>query len=405
MPTTYSTSLRLWEGQPGDPAVRNAWGTALNTNMNLIEAAILGSATIDVTDQSAVTLTVANGAADESRPMMQIFTGALLSDCTVTYPNVPKLFQAINNTTGGFNIILTCGVGTTVTVPPDQLPYNCICDGSTDITIYQEQPGPRYGDQKHSAIALEGGGWRLAYGQTRPRTDPLWQWLTATGQTAAWLWGTGDGSTTYTMPDLRGRTPFGLDNMGGTAANRITTAISGINGAAMASVGGSEALTAHTHPLTITDPGHAHTSPAHVHGVSDPGHNHGQSPHGHGVSDPSHAHGVSDPGHSHNVTTLGGQGRGAVLGGAGAPAESSTNYGTSGSGTGIGIFGAFTGIGIQGANANINAAVTGIGIAGTAVTIAANKTGITGSAASAGAGASQNMPGTAIMASLIYVGA
>ena len=38
--TTYSTSLRLWEGTPGDPAIKNAWGTALNTNDNLIEAFI-----------------------------------------------------------------------------------------------------------------------------------------------------------------------------------------------------------------------------------------------------------------------------------------------------------------------------------------------------------------------------
>lgn len=34
--------------------------------------------------------------------------------------------------------------------------------------------------------------------------------------------GIGDGSTTFNLPDLRGRAPIGLDNLGGSSANRIT---------------------------------------------------------------------------------------------------------------------------------------------------------------------------------------
>lgn len=36
------------------------------------------------------------------------------------------------------------------------------------------------------------------------------------------LYGVGDGSTTFNLPDLRGRQPVGKDNLGGTAANTIT---------------------------------------------------------------------------------------------------------------------------------------------------------------------------------------
>lgn len=36
--------------------------------------------------------------------------------------------------------------------------------------------------------------------------------------------GIGDGSTTFNLPDFRGRTPVGMDNMGGSSANRITNA-------------------------------------------------------------------------------------------------------------------------------------------------------------------------------------
>ena len=34
--------------------------------------------------------------------------------------------------------------------------------------------------------------------------------------------GAGDGSTTFNLPDLRGRYPLGKDNMGGVSANRVT---------------------------------------------------------------------------------------------------------------------------------------------------------------------------------------
>lgn len=36
--------------------------------------------------------------------------------------------------------------------------------------------------------------------------------------------GIGDGSTTFNLPDFRGRTSVGMDNMGGASANRITNA-------------------------------------------------------------------------------------------------------------------------------------------------------------------------------------
>ena len=78
-------------------------------------------------------------------------------------------------------------------------------------------------------------------------------------------YGVGDGSTTFNLPDLRGRAVAGLDNMGGTAANRLTSGGSGINGIVLGASGGSETVTltgAQTglpgHSHTITDPGHSH---------------------------------------------------------------------------------------------------------------------------------------------------
>jgi len=56
-------------------------------------------------------------------------------------------------------------------------------------------------------------------------------------------YGAGDGTTTFNLPDLRGRAVAGRDNMGGTAANRVTTAGSGINGVSLGANGGSQSFT------------------------------------------------------------------------------------------------------------------------------------------------------------------
>jgi microcystin-dependent protein len=74
---------------------------------------------------------------------------------------------------------------------------------------------------------------------------------------------------TIRLPDLRGRVAAGKDDMGGTAAGRLTRAGSGIASTTLGAAGGAE-----THTLTggqmprhshrITDAGHAHAVPTRV---------------------------------------------------------------------------------------------------------------------------------------------
>jgi microcystin-dependent protein len=68
----------------------------------------------------------------------------------------------------------------------------------------------------------------------------------------------GNGVSTFGVPDLRARYRIPLDSSPAQgAANRITAAVSGINGTQWGASGGSQALQAHTH--TIADPtGHNH---------------------------------------------------------------------------------------------------------------------------------------------------
>lgn len=72
---------------------------------------------------------------------------------------------------------------------------------------------------------------------------------------------------TITVPDARGRATFGRDNMGGTAASRVTSAGSGIDGTVMGNAGGAQSHTlsqaempSHNHTgATDTQGSHTHT--------------------------------------------------------------------------------------------------------------------------------------------------
>lgn len=126
--------------------------------------------------------------------------------------------------------------------------------------------------------------------------------------------GTGDGTTTFNIPNL-------TDRMTITAGNLY----------ALAATGGAvnQTLAKNQIPsglLTLTDPGHTH-----------------------GITDPQHSHGVSDPGHSHTIASQAGSSNTAALSrlGTGATTNAtSTNSAT----TGLTVNSASTGI--TGANSN-----------------------------------------------------
>ena len=71
--------------------------------------------------------------------------------------------------------------------------------------------------------------------------------------------GSGDGSTTFNLPDYRGRVGAGRENMATPATTRLNTLSSSTLGAS----GGSQ-----THTLTTAQ------MPSHSHTVTDPGHTH-----------------------------------------------------------------------------------------------------------------------------------
>jgi microcystin-dependent protein len=67
-------------------------------------------------------------------------------------------------------------------------------------------------------------------------------------------YGVGDGSTTFNIPDLRGRVIAGQDDMGGSSANRLTGLTGGVDGDVLGGTGGEETQTLTTNQI----PAHSH---------------------------------------------------------------------------------------------------------------------------------------------------
>jgi microcystin-dependent protein len=95
-------------------------------------------------------------------------------------------------------------------------------------------------------------GWILCYGQSISRTT-----YAALFAIISTTYGTGDGSTTFDLPDLRGRTIAGQDDMGGSSSNRLTGVSGSVNGDTLGGTGGAETvalttaqLASHTHTDT-----------------------------------------------------------------------------------------------------------------------------------------------------------
>jgi microcystin-dependent protein len=122
-----------------------------------------------------------------------------------------------------------------------------IKDGGATIASLQNQVP--VGTVLPFAGTAEPAGYLFCFGQAVSRTTyaALFTALSTT-------YGVGDGSTTFNLPDLRGRVPAGQDDMGGVSADRLT---SPINGDTLGAVGGAEG-----HTLVVGEiPAHQHDSP------------------------------------------------------------------------------------------------------------------------------------------------
>lgn len=298
MSDTTTTVLQLL--LMGDGSHPSDWGVQTNLNIQKLEAAAAG----------ATVLTLSGGAYalsnDEARASILVLNGTLTSDQTITIPARIKKWLVINNTTSHNVIFVAAGSsGTPYTSPPASGPQEIFTDGTDVIPTIP--------------LAASQAGFMSLYGGSALPSNYLWcdgslySRTTYAGLFAAigTAYGAGDGSTTFAVPDYRGRAPVGADAMGGSAAGRLTTM-----GGTIGSGGGAETHTL----LTAQMPAHGHT-----------------------LNDPGHGHTVTDPGHSHSYTA---PASGPVLTGTVSVSlsVSTTGSSTSSATTGISIANATTGI-------------------------------------------------------------
>jgi hypothetical protein len=130
--STYVNNLRLEEIGTGERS--GTWGTATNTNLELIGEA-LGYATKDCfTNDLNSSLTVGDATSSEGRALfLKVTASATLSqarDLTIA-PNTMKRVHIIQNATGdGHNIVIKQGSGSSVAIP----------DGATKV-VYLDGAG------------------------------------------------------------------------------------------------------------------------------------------------------------------------------------------------------------------------------------------------------------------------
>lgn len=138
-------------------------------------------------------------------------------------------FATARTLTQGSNLLLPTGANI-ATAAGDICEVEDRGGGITRVNWYQRADGTPLttpisiptGTVLQTAVTAAPAGFLLCYGQAVSRTTYA-DLFSAIGTG----YGAGDGSTTFNVPDLRGRVVAGKDDMGGSAASRLAVTISG----------------------------------------------------------------------------------------------------------------------------------------------------------------------------------
>jgi len=205
MATAYTSLLGL--ALPVTGELSGTWGTTVNTEITaLLDSAVAGTTTLST--DADVTLTTTTGAANTSRQIILLCSGARTVLRTITAPAQSKIYTIINATTGGFSVKLV-GVGPT-----------------TGVTIVAGES---------AVVAWNGSDFIRVANTSGPGTFTTLNCttLTATADSAF----TSTGSVTVAK-GTTGQRP-GSPVSGMFRFNTTTAEFEGYNGTAFASVGGA----------------------------------------------------------------------------------------------------------------------------------------------------------------------
>lgn len=185
------------------------------------------------------------------------------------------------HTTNGATVTLNVdGLGAKAlrSAPNVELPAGVLIQGTPYVALYNSSDGAFYlGGFYGNPYSVPIGASLEFWGSTVPNNSFALMYGQAISRTTyatlfslfGTTYGTGDGSTTFNLPDCRGRVIAGKDDMGGSAAGRIGSVVTDngtIVGTTLGSSGGSPThvlttgeMPAHTHANSLSDPGHTHT--------------------------------------------------------------------------------------------------------------------------------------------------
>ncbi|WKA30721.1 phage tail protein [Bradyrhizobium roseum] len=212
-----------------------------------------------------------------------IVTGGTATAYTVTSYEAFDALVRLNGQIIAFTPHATNGGATTLNVdslgakplrsaPSTELLAGTLIQGTPYLALYDQSDAAFYlhgfyGNPYNVPLAAGIDYW----GPTTPNSAfafPTGQAISRTAYGALFAligttYGTGDGSTTFNLPDKTGR----VSAMRESSAVRLTSSHFGENSSSLGAVGGSEGhtltaaqLASHSHANTLTDPGHAHLS-------------------------------------------------------------------------------------------------------------------------------------------------
>jgi hypothetical protein len=112
MASSYSTDLKLELMVTGENS--GTWGTKTNTNLNLLQQAIVGFESIALTSVNT-TLVMTDATISDARNAVLRFTGAITANCTIFVASgIEKTYTVDNATTGAFTVALNQVGGSSV---------------------------------------------------------------------------------------------------------------------------------------------------------------------------------------------------------------------------------------------------------------------------------------------------
>ena len=203
----------------------------------------LDNLTASVTDTYALTLGSAAYYPETANQLLVSLNGVIQApqdSFTVSGSNL--VFDSALTASDSIDFVVALG---------DVLGVGSVTDGAITASKLAAGVGFAAGMVMPTASASAPTGWLMAYGQAVSRTS-----YAALFTAISTTYGVGDGSTTFNLPDLRGRVVAGQDDMGGTSANRLTGQSGGLDGDVLGDTGGAE-----THQLSTPE------MPAHRHGL------------------------------------------------------------------------------------------------------------------------------------------